>query len=78
LDVFLDLFFSFFREATRWEKLQRSIYLSEEIPKVVVPRKRTDLVKQCTQGSSKNKEYYFSIVISGFFLTLDVPDAGND
>lgn len=52
LDVFLDLFFSFFREPTRWE-LQRSIYLSEEIPKVVVPRKRTDLVKQCTQGSSK-------------------------
>ena len=54
--MFLGSLFLFFREPTRWEKRQRSIYLSEEIPKVVVPRKRTDLVKQCTRGVLRKKQ----------------------
>ena len=54
--MFFGSLFLFFREPTRWEKLQRSIYLSEAVPKVVVPRSRTDLVKQCTRGVLRKKQ----------------------
>ena len=48
-------------------------------PRWWYPGKELILLNSAHRGVlSKNKEYYFSIVISGFFLTLDVPDAGND